>query len=126
MATANDGVAGTDALLSYEWQRKDAATGEYQAIADATSAALPVDTTAVGTTTYRVKVTNAAGLSVLSNESTVTVKQPAAGQSEQKPAKKPTPGKLAQTGDAASFAVAGLGMAGLVGLAIGARVRRRS
>lgn len=52
--------------------------------------------------------------------------QPPAGQSEQKPAKKPTPGKLAQTGDAASFAVAGLGMAGLVGLAIGARVRRRS
>lgn len=136
VATANDGVAGTDALLSYEWQRKDAATGEYQAIADATSATLPVDTTAVGTTTYRVKVTNAAGLSVLSNESTVTVKQPAAGQPqqpqppagqpEQKPAKKPTPGKLAQTGDAASFAVAGLGMAGLVGLAIGTRVRRRS
>lgn len=73
VAAADDGAQGTDALLTYEWQRFDAATGTFHAIDGETGPTLSLEALVPGGATYRVRVSNATGVSVISDEATLMV-----------------------------------------------------
>lgn len=82
-ATAGDSVDGTDSLLTYQWyvaegtQTTDSGIDGFTAVEGATGTELAIDTTTVGTKTYAVVITNAAGLATVSEGAVITVNEPA-------------------------------------------------
>lgn len=135
-AVADDATAGTDGLLRYQWFRRAATADAFEAIEGATSATMPIDTSHAGEAVYRVEVTNAAGLTTVSDEATVTVaakQQVEHGGAPQHTGatKKPggkrngTGGRLPATGDNAA-ALAALAAAGSLCAAAGVWRRRRA
>lgn len=149
-ATAGDGVDGSDELLSYQWYVADgtASTASgldaFTALEGETTSELAVSTDAVGTKTYAVVVTNAAGLTTVSDAAVITVTEPKREEETPKPedttdvttkddggTKKPSGdvdgGTLVQTSDSMPVqALAVMTAAGVLALGAGLVVRRRS
>lgn len=135
-ATSDDATAGTDGLLRYQWFRRASAEGDFEAMEGETSSAMSVDTSHAGETVYRVEVTNAAGLTTVSDEATVAVtakQQVDAGGTSGSTATPAKPDRK-RTGPGAHLPATGEGTAALAALAAvgsacavaGVRRRRRA
>lgn len=138
-ATVNDGVAGSDDQLTYQWYTV-AADGTTQPIDGATSRELAIETSQVGTFSYQAVVTSGTGLTATSDTATVTVAESKDTETEDpdngtgknpsdtgnKKPSKPGKGDLPQTGDASLIAIVGTSLAGLSAAGLGIERRRRN